>query len=1159
MRLKTIKLAGFKSFVDATTLHLPSNLIGVVGPNGCGKSNIIDAVRWVMGESSAKHLRGDLMSDVIFNGSSARKPVGTATVELIFDNSDGQIGGEYAGYAEISVKRQVGREGQSLYFLNGARCRRRDITDIFLGTGLGPRSYSIIEQGMISRVVEARPEEIRVYLEEAAGISKYKERRRETENRIRHTRENLARLEDLRSEVDKQLERLKRQAKQADRYKKLKAAHRQKSAELLALKWRDLDAAMESSQQELKARSNALESEIAALRKVEAEIEAARSDHQAAADASNEVQGELYEVGAEIARLEQSIAHRKELQARQRKQHEEIEQSLQELRSHLGLDEAHLEQLNQAVKDGDPALEKARADEAAMAKAYAEAEEAVSGWQAEWDRFSNERGDASRRVDVEQTRIEGFDRALGERGGRIKALRDEAGGLDASEAEASVRSLEQEREKAAKKLAELEQSVDALRGETSGLRDTNRKDAAELNELRGKHQQLSGRLSSLEALQQAAMGEDAEVIERWLKESGIDNPQRLSQVIEVEGGYEAAVEAALGDYLEALVVADPWGLASNGDRPNVKLTLVSDEPGKPAKAGLAARVKGPAAVAELLEGWDVAASETSRPEEPGSRQVFADGSVAGRHWLRMAGDSPTTGVLAREKEIAELRKELADVSRRGQETRERLEQGEAKLGKLEEQVEQRQTELNMQLRRIAELDGQIQSRKARVEAVRQRAERINAEIEGLENSVADDEQNMRSARQRLEGEINRMAELEKQREALESRRRELFEARDAARAKAREAREAAQKLAVELESKRSALRSTENSLERTRSQLSQLETRRKELLEQVAEADSPMDEEQGRLKTLLDQRLEVEQRLAEARRKVDEVADRLRQLDRRRHEIDDQVTTRREKVEAARLELEGVRVKAEGIREQLEQDEQDPKTLLESLAEEEDAGVDSWQSQLERLDNQIRRLEPVNLAAIEEYAEEQERKEYLDAQNEDLTKALETLEAAIRKIDRQTRTRFKETFDKVNTGMQGLYPRLFGGGHAFLELTGDDLLEAGVAIMARPPGKRISNIHLLSGGEKALTAVSFVFSIFQLNPAPFCMLDEVDAPLDDANVGRFSELVKEMSEQVQFLVVTHNKITMEIAHQMMGVTMREPGVSRLVSVDVAEAERLAAS
>ena len=1149
MRLKSIKLAGFKSFVDPTTLKIPSNLIGVVGPNGCGKSNIIDAVRWVMGESSAKHLRGDSMADVIFNGSSKRKPVSTATVELIFDNSDGKAGGEYAQYAEIGVKRQVSRDGLSAYFLNGTKCRRRDITDIFLGTGIGPRGYSIIEQGMISQIVEAKPEELRQHLEEAAGISKYKERRRETEHRIRHTRENLERLEDLRLEVGKHLDRLDRQARQAERYKLLKAEQRRKDAEWHALQWRTLDHELQQRKQRLAQMNAELEKAVARLRSFESDTESERESLSAAQEAVNTVQAEMYRIGAEIARLEQGIAHRKDMQSRQQRALAEAERDQQELTSHIDLDRAHLAELKRDIDKSEPELEQARKQESEETARLADLEEQTEAMRATWEDFSSRSGQASREAEVERTRIEALDRNLQDRARRIEKLRAERANLKTEEIESALERLRGEREQAAEQQSEAEARHNEVRARLSDAVAELRSQRERSNELSARHRQLQGRKSSLETLQQAALGDHSESLRQWLKDNGISGAQRLAQVIEVEAGFEKVVEAALGELLEAVVVDDPWALLDSAGVPEGGVCLVSSSAGPKPKSGLGARVNGPLAVHQLLDGFDT-------QESSDNIRVREDGVLGTNHWLRARGSSPTSGVIERERELRELEDAEAELAEQLDHSKQSVAQMEAAVADLEAQRDATQEEINRLLRRGAELDGQVKSREAQLAAVQQRFVGIDREIAEQGERLEGDEGTIRQARSRLESSVESMAGLEEERAKLEARRRELTDQYEQARRVAREAQQRVQHMTIALESKRSAMRSTEQSLQRTESQLKSLADRKAELASQIETLSNPIGEEEKALKDQLQRRLEVEEKLRDARTRADEIAEKLRHIDSGRQQIDAEIQRRREALAEERVGQEGLRVKAQGLVEHLDETEFDREALLAELSDE--ATADAWRASVEELEQKIRRLEPVNLAAIEEFKTEQERKQYLDAQNDDLVQALETLEDAIAKIDRQTRTRFKETFDKVNKGVQVLFPRLFGGGHAYLDLTGDDLLSTGVAIMARPPGKRVTNIHLLSGGEKALTAVSVVFSIFQLNPAPFCMLDEVDAPLDDANVGRFSELVREMSEQVQFLFVSHNKITMEIAHQLMGVTMREPGVSRLVSVDVAEAARMAA-
>ena len=426
MRLSSIKLSGFKSFVDPTKVNLPGDLIGVVGPNGCGKSNIIDAVRWVMGESSAKNLRGESMDDVIFTGSSSRKPVGAASVELNFDNSDGTLGGEYARFAELAIRREVTRDGQSKYFLNNTRCRRRDIRDIFLGTGLGPRSYSIIEQGMISRLVEAKPEEMRVYLEEAAGISKYKERRRETENRIRHTRDNLDRLDDLREEVDAQIAKLKRQANTAERYRVLKDEETQVRGELLGLRWVELERKQQGSDESIRLKEVALEEQVAELRNTEAAIERDRENQASSSASFNKAQADYYKLGSDVSRIEQQIKHTRESREQQSTELAQLEQSLREGREHIEQDKQRIAEIDSGMQDDRPAYEQLQQDQKHSAEMLVQAEQQLSDWQARWNEHSKRESGLTQTAQIELSRMDQLERGISQSAARMERLQLEA-------------------------------------------------------------------------------------------------------------------------------------------------------------------------------------------------------------------------------------------------------------------------------------------------------------------------------------------------------------------------------------------------------------------------------------------------------------------------------------------------------------------------------------------------------------------------------------------------------------------------------------------------------------------------------------------------------------------------------------------------------------
>jgi chromosome segregation protein len=1163
MRLSTIKLAGFKSFVDPTTLHLPTNLTGIVGPNGCGKSNIIDAIRWVMGESAASRLRGDQLTDVIFSGSNARKPVGAATVELIFDNSDGAIVGEYANFAEISVKRTVSRDGTSSYFLNGTRCRRRDITDLFLGTGLGPRSYAIIEQGMISEIVEAAPEQLRVHLEEAAGISKYKERRRETENRIKHTRENLERLDDLREEIGKQIEHLRRQARAAERWQELKTEQTRKDAELKALELRRYESELAQMSSTLAAQETELERIVADQRQVEAALEAVHAGQAEASERFNAVQAESYRIAGEIARIEQTLAHQRELAERLTRQQAESTQTLAELEGHLQADRDQSGQLAGVLAEAEPRLAQAREQADRTGAALRDAEVMLADWQTRSDAHARDSHEAARAAEVERARIELLDRQCLEADRRLATLGEERDRNEAATLAAALTEMQAQEGGLRGGLDSATTLLETRRATFLQAEQAEQECLQQIAEWRRQDQALRGRLASLEALQHAALGDDQPERKALLARLGLGASARLGEALKVEAGWEAAVEVVLAGWLDAAVHADPHGFISAfADSDGQGLTVVGDERRHgDADGTLAAVVNGPDMALSLLSRVRMAGNaEQARKHvaalATGESVITPEGLWLGPGFVRTPrGDTAQSGVLARENELANVREEIAATAARLASADERLAQ--ARDGKREAEIERddAQRALYQAHRALSEIAGKIASQQGRVETAERRLAQIDEETGTLQTRLTQDQDDVRAGRSRLEQALARMSELESMRASLESERRDLLETRETARNAAERARVELHALDREMEARRSTLASLQQAIARIENQRAQLSARSVELATQIDQSRAPQGELETSRQTALDQRVLVDKDLAAAREALEAGESRFRQHEQSRHRLEREAGELRERIAQARMQAQALQLRAETLVQGIIEAGFDAASVTETLPA--DADATAWSAELGSLEQRIRRLEPVNLAAIQEYEEQAKRKEYLDAQNADLTAALETLENAIRKIDRESRSRFKDTFDRVNAGIQHLFPRLFGGGHAYLELTGEDLLTTGVAIMARPPGKRVSNISLLSGGEKALTAVSLVFSIFRLNPAPFCLLDEVDAPLDEANVGRFSELVKEMSEGVQFLCVTHNKVTMEAARQLCGVTMREPGVSRLVSVDLAEAAELA--
>ena len=1160
MRLKSIRLVGFKSFVDPITVPFDGNMTAIVGPNGCGKSNIIDAVRWVMGESSAKTLRGESMTDVIFNGATGRKPVGQAAIELLFDNRDGTMGGVYAQYAEIAVKRVVTREAQSSYFFNGQKCRRRDIADLFLGTGLGPRSYAIIGQGMISRLIEARPEELRSTLEEAAGISKYKERRRETENRMRRTQENLERLDDIREELDKQLERLKRQAEAARRYQALKNEEHRVKGELALLRARALRASQGEEERRVGELETAVEREVLGLRQCETRLEEARADHDRLAAELDAEQSRFFETTTAIARLEQDLEHARARDAQLARDLEAAQRELQEL-ARLGEDDGERlvrleERLETLTPEREALAEQLEELEAALEEAEPEAEEADAAWEAfseQWREASREAERGQDRLREQESRLERL-AADEQRRRQQQAELPDIAGLAEQHAEMNEQLAELDLQRES-----LEERRETLQRTRDGAREAARESEAAREDERQRRSELQGELASLEALIHAGLADHDEALDEHLAELGLADAPRLGERLAVDAGWEAAVSWVLAPWLRArLIPRQAEGLLV---APPGELGLVEAGDVEAPAESLAGRVQGAGVAGHWLASIrcveDREAAWAERDSlAPGESLITPDGLWLGPGWMRHRGQGagPDALLVSRRRQ-AEAREALATVEVRLVEQEQRLEEQLERAETAEVELETcrlEERELDQHRQQLAVQQSGLASR---LEHLGERAAELAEELAGLAEAREEARLGIEEARDRWQQAMARLEEGAERRERLERERQAARERLASLRARQRPQAEQLQRLSLEQErlaAERTGLAEQQGrageARERLQGRLEELEEERELLRE-------PEEERRERLDELLDRREREERTLNAVRARSAELVERLREDEQSRQGHERSLEGIRERLQEARMQVQALHLKAETQDDQLRELGLEEGALAEHL--DPNATESAWQTRLEELGERIRRLGAINLAAIEEYDQQAERRDYLEAQHAELSEALETLDRAIRRIDQETRVRFRDTFERVNAGLQSLFPRVFGGGTAWLTLTGEDLLETGVAIMARPPGKKNSTIHLLSGGEKALTALSLVFAIFQLNPAPFCMLDEVDAPLDDANVGRYAKLVKEMSESVQFIYITHNKIAMEAGDRLMGVTMQEPGVSRLVSVDVEEAAVLA--
>ena len=1170
MRLKQINLAGFKSFVDPAHIPVPGKLVGIVGPNGCGKSNVIDAVRWVLGETSAKHLRGDTMQDILFNGSGLRQPVNRASVELIFDNSLGRAGGPWSSYGEISVKRVLQRDDEATnYYINNVHVRRRDVADIFLGTGLGSRAYAIIEQGMISRVIEAKPEELRVFLEEAAGVSRYRARRHETELRLKDTRENLLRVEDVRVELEKQLEHLQTQAQVATRYHELQALLRATQNLLWLLRKQEAGAQRARHLREIERLAMELEADTARLRDAEKRLEDARAQHYRGSDAVHTAQGAFYEANSETARLEQELAHLRENRQR-------VERELADLRAQIGRDRELLAAAQTSLAEwrgqSATAAELLAASEATL-KGETEKlpvmEEAFRATRNRYEELQRSLALVEQSAGVEQAKHAHAQQTLEQLAQRAQRLREERAALqpaDTSRLEAL-----------GKDIAALDAELQNLRAATSALEE---------DELPRAEQALRDRDAALEAGNQRLAGIEARLQalrqlqerlvrgtnnEGWLEARGLGHASRLWQSIRIESGWEDALEAVLRERLNALGLerieqAGHWF----AEPPPGRITMFA-----PTGEALALAPSldgceplrrfvtcGDVRLEAVLGDWlhqvyvvaDAAAGMAARVRLPaGALLVTRDGHLFTRHAISFhAPDSELHGVLTRQREIEELGAGMqsataeVDALRDATVTAERnVEQRRVRLDELRDTFSERQRQihaLQMEALRLGELD----------ERVRQRAQQIDAERMEIEAHSAATADGAQAALRRIAELQAEVAQQGTQLTLATDLYRRAEAVLDLQRTALQRARDAVQQAAFDEQTCNNKINEIDNSIKG----ISENEQRLQLALQSREAEHTTYDEAplQQRLQQALATRSGREQALAAARDALDGLEASLKAIDEERHVTEQKLEPLRERIAEMRLKEQEARLNEEQFAQQLA----DAGANEEEVAQRQEKGMrpGALQGEINRLTEEIKGLGAVNLAALEELQAASERKDYLDAQSRDLNEAMATLEDAIRRIDRETRERLQHTFDEVNRHFSEMFPALFGGGQARLVLTGEEILDAGIQVIAQPPGKKNTSIHLLSGGEKALTALSLVFSMFQLNPAPFCLLDEVDAPLDDHNTGRFCELVKKMSQQSQFLFISHNKITMEIAEQLLGITMQEAGVSRVVAVDIEEAMRL---
>ncbi|WP_137938059.1 chromosome segregation protein SMC [Chitinivorax sp. B] len=1160
MRLTQIKLAGFKSFVDPQQIPVPGQLVAVVGPNGCGKSNVIDAVRWVLGESSAKQLRGESMQDVIFNGSDHRKPVGRASVELVFDNSLGRAAGQWSQYAEISIKRVLTRQGESSYYINHIQCRRRDIQDLFLGTGVGTRGYAVIEQGMISRIIEARPEELRVFLEEAAGVSKYKERRKETEARLTDTRDNLTRVDDIRRELEGQLEKLAVQAEVAEKYQHMKLTLENTQNLLALLRKQEAQKDQGRLARDIAAAINDLEAATAQLRETESQLEQLRETHFTASDELHNVQGRLYEANAEVARLEQQIVHLKDSRNR--------------IGNQINQAKTQLAQLQQQAGTTDELVVHWRSESEALAErveltqeGLLEANDALPAVETAWRSAQQSYSEIQQKLaQVQQARelqaAHGSHalKTIQQLEARRERLRQEQAAQPQADRDALLELEESVGELEARRLA-LEESLFTLQEQVPRLEATKR-------DAQAAQQQVQQALTKLEA-QHAALarlqrrGDGNQQLEAWLQHFGLTDQLRFWQGLDVQPGWESALEAVLSERLQALPQPDAAADLLCTPAP-ARLALYQ---AKAVPAGLTAPLGDwlpltskvtirQAACQSTLQDWlanvwcvaninDLTAAQAALP--PGGCLVLQNGIMVTRAGMRFhAEDDVLSGVMVRQRELEQLDSDMLVLQASLVHAQEQAHLADQAHARASADYQHQRGDSEQLGRQLHQQQMELLKQQQALERITQRSDQIARELAEIADAISMENDAHGEAAYKQEEFDEQVTHLSEAMASVSSHRTQAEAALEVARNRLRDAERAAREAEFQLKTAQNKIVELEGLKRGHGEQREDLQSRIEELQIELEGFDPTVLDEA--IQEALNRRGEREVALAKARDAVGHATNKLRELEADKVRIEHSLEPLRERINELRLKEQEARLAVERFTQELQEAGADEAALIPLLAA--NTKVSSLVGQIGALTQQLNSLGAVNLAAMQELEESRTRKDFLDAQATDLTEAMEMLEAAIRKIDKESSDLLQATFDKVNASMTELFPLLFGGGQARLVMTGETILDAGVQVIAQPPGKKNSTIHLLSGGEKALTALSLVFALFQLNPAPFCLLDEVDAPLDDANTSRFCDMVKRMSANTQFLYISHNKITMEMADQLVGITMQEKGVSRVVAVDI---------
>lgn len=1169
MRLNQIKLSGFKSFLEPTTLSFDTPLTGIVGPNGCGKSNIVDAIRWVVGESSAKQLRGENLSDVIFGGSSSRKPVGKAQVELIFDNSSKRFGGRFAEYNEISIKREITRETGSTYFLNQAPCRRRDIMDILLGTGLGPRSYAVIEQGMISHLISATPDELRSYLEEAAMVSKYKERRKEAESRIAHTRENIHRINDLSLEVEEQLKKVKSQAETAQIYREWKKELQLISAQLEALEIANLQKKLKQSESAIQEKENALTQFLQEENQSDQEQEALNQRHHQQAEVLAREQDEYYRFSIEISRLEQSLKDAKSQNQRLQENLKQFEQNRAHLTQQLTQDQKQREALQTQQSQNEPLLELRIAHLNASQNDLSETQGAWRAWQQQWDQFNKTAMQTHQSMEIKKDQLKQLQRLIESLKSRYQRLEQEKIQLQTEASSHEMTQWETE-------LGTLSVQIDQQHTQIQSLEETTQSKKQKLSLLetqisqqKGKLQALEAEYTSLKSLQKLALGEGKrhKAVIDWLKQQ--ENPKitYFAETIKIAPAWEKALEMVLNEVLDALCVENINLIAQSVPLDN-GLRLI--EPSQTPNASLNAThdnklIHQMSITHAALEPWlsniyiahtlDEALQQRTQLKAHESI-ITPEGIWLGQSWLKTPDiKDERSGMLARQQRMGTLNQDIIQQQTVLTEQEDQRKTALTQLAELKKDLESAQQEKRRWMDQKTQIQANLNAKKSYLEQMQARGKRIHEEMEELEKQLNQHQTEYSTTQKNLEMLRSEQEKQQQEEHRLQAQKRDLNHAFETAKTELRAHENQVNQLKSLIDSSQKQIQYLEKQILRTQEQIQGIDQQFEWVQPQLKEIQEALPHQETDWANYIEKRQSSEARIQTLKAEHQATEQALSALKNRQHEKKSSIDQARKTLERHRIDHESANIQLRNHQEQLTKIGFELESVLQMLPKE--ANKSRWIEQQSILNKNIQSLGEINLAATQEYEELLKRKDYLNEQSQDLAEGLNTLEEAIRKIDQETCTQLKNTFEQVNQNFMALFSKIFEGGQASLELTESNWLSTGIVVKAQPKGKRNATIHLLSGGEKALTAIALVFALFQLNPAPFCILDEVDAPLDDHNIGRYCKLVEEMSHTLQFIFISHSKVALTMAKQLVGVTMREAGVSRLVSVNIEEAIKMA--